>query len=1550
MNKAARSPPQQKKRKTGAGKAPAAGVGYQCKIAAWAAVHILAGRPLRNAFGINVNACPRAFLQEQQSTYAVDDLVVHFEPSGRLLIQATTDLDLSFGTAEKPSKLRKSLLQAFAAWHRFKTLPQGAAYVPPLARFQDAIILAVPRDAPASLSHLHKAFRRFDGVDRWADAGLAELNQQEDNALDKTLEVLRSAYAEATGGVPGDNDLVELLGLIHIVRMDVEQGQADQDVAVNLLRDHILAEQLAAPKVWTHLVQHAQELMRSARGIDRGGLERNLRQAGYELKQSLAQQLPQVEQSLPEQLGNTTDSVGRAAAKPSPAQIGLPAHFAETQLAESLRRVRQRLNFRDATFDYTRAVTDLAQDAIDGELQLASPQLRFEVLEFAVRANASGRQTASKARQLLDAAKRIYPAGSWAVAEAALLALDDLDAAMRQLRDLKSPQAKSLLFSFVVKSKGEAGAHVWVKQEKLVPGNLGAVGVFNVICNALTTGDFEFAADWIEQASEDQLSQLPALRFMRGQLRLASCMPEDQRLYLLQGLPPAIGAITLAQDADALAKRRNALEDFRQTLEAARQLGVPTIPQEIDELILWLRLLDPASSAEAKSKLDAEIREPALILWRARLALAFGSQFDQDALRAELQRRRATGGWTAQEASVAVALELASNDPARIAAFMAEARNDLTKVGGLPPVAIACIEIEALARSGAIDQAKGRLAQHATLLEGGHRERLTELIAESEGIADPVENARRRFAQSKLTDDLGQFCAALAKKDDFRGLCQYGVELARRTRSLLDLRPALKALARAGNHRAVIQLIDELAGVGEDDDSTQFSRARAFFHMGDVRQARKILDQKFPQSTDPAVIRLAIFIAWEAGEWGHIQGIIDKVAVHAEDFDPAELARFALLARDIGSPHAKMLIEAATKRGGNDPHVYLAAYLFAVHQGTEAKDARVHEWFQRAIELSGQDGPIERKSLREVADMAPGWREHQNRINQLIKSGDAPLFLAARSLHVTLTSASLGRAFSNVTSADPRGRFPILAFHGARRGVGLAGARTLALDISALLTLSYLGLLENAISSFDKIIIGAGTLTSLFREQQRIRFHQPSRIAKAKRLKAMIDGKRLKVLDPPVGPVPKELVAEVGEDLAQLLVAARLQSGLVVQPGPLHKAGSFLEELAQLGLFSEQITDTRQVLAFLTREGALSSHVEQEALTYINQVDRGMPDAKPIGKKTPLFLDELAVFYLDYTNSLAPLADRVGPLAVSRRLLSEVEALIQYEAESERLLEQIENLRTALASGIGSGKVEINETSSQVSEALEDDDELQQSPSMALLRSVTHFDAIIADDRGLNRWSNWEAAFGTAPIATTVDVIDELRRRDVIHDAGQVRARYTLRQANFQLLAAREDELLALLKRAPLVDGSLQETPELRSIREDLYLAIAKNPLQAAEEPWIHGTRLAILNAIRALWADDGDAIEPRADWLLSILPDLADFALRPVDPKVWEHIRLVAAMETTAFFNCGSAGAQALDRHKAWVQSRIVAPLQDADPGRLEHAVALFKTFVEGVADGAKT
>jgi hypothetical protein len=53
-----------------------------------------------------------------------------------------------------------------------------------------------------------------------------------------------------------------------------------------------------------------------------------------------------------------------------------------------------------------------------------------------------------------------------------------------------------------------------------------------------------------------------------------------------------------------------ALDDFRRTLSGVQDLDLPKIEGVIEEMVLWLELLDPTSRVEAKRRLDAEIRDP----------------------------------------------------------------------------------------------------------------------------------------------------------------------------------------------------------------------------------------------------------------------------------------------------------------------------------------------------------------------------------------------------------------------------------------------------------------------------------------------------------------------------------------------------------------------------------------------------------------------------------------------------------------------------------------------------------------------------------------------------------------------------------------------------------------------------------------------------------------------------------------------------------------------------------------------------------------------------
>ena len=69
------------------------------------------------------------------------------------------------------------------------------------------------------------------------------------------------------------------------------------------------------------------------------------------------------------------------------------------------------------------------------------------------------------------------------------------------------------------------------------------------------------------------------------------------------------------------------------------------------------------------------------------------------------------------------------------------------------------------------------------------------------------------------------------------------------------------------------------------------------------------------------------------------------------------------------------LMKAAVQRAGNDPEVLLGAYLLTVEEGLEDTIAHSHEWFRRAVDLSGEDGPVRRFELKELLSQQTEWNE-----------------------------------------------------------------------------------------------------------------------------------------------------------------------------------------------------------------------------------------------------------------------------------------------------------------------------------------------------------------------------------------------------------------------------------------------------------------------------------------------------------------------------------------------------------------------------------------------
>ena len=483
-----------------------------------------------------------------------------------------------------------------------------------------------------------------------------------------------------------------------------------------------------------------------------------------------------------------------------------------------------------------------------------------------------------------------------------------------------------------------------------------------------------------------------------------------------------------------------------------------------------------------------------------RLALAYDVPFNQEALQRHLGERKEIGGWTADERFAAFLIAYHSNDPGKISEFFDRHHHDLFAQTDLVRSALAGIEIEVLARTGRFEEARQHIALHGgTDLTQEQVNDMERIVAHIEKD-DEVESLRQRYAESRTLSDLRLLVAGLRARRDARQLAAYAPVLARATRALDDFDLAIKSLFHANRQSEVVALTEELPEIYELNDEYAAIKGWSLYGLGRVMEARVIARRLMERREIASDRELAINTAVETGDWGHLQAILAREASRVDALPVNDLIRLARLALEAGSPYVDQFRDAALRKAPDDPQANLAAYTLAMERGEEYRGPQAHEWFRKAIEQSGADGPVRPVSMRELVDQAPGWNEHAENIDQLLRRAEAPLVIAAKGVRRQLIDLTLGQALRNTDPDDPRIRYPVFAFSGARPIRDLSGAKSAAYDITALITLDYLGLLEKALAHFERPIIAPKTLSMLFMERQFLKIQQPSEMAKAGRI------------------------------------------------------------------------------------------------------------------------------------------------------------------------------------------------------------------------------------------------------------------------------------------------------------------------------------------------------------------------------------------------------------------------------------------------------------------
>ncbi|MGY4426343.1 hypothetical protein ACVWY2_008792 [Bradyrhizobium sp. JR6.1] len=1093
-----------------------------------------------------------------------------------------------------------------------------------------------------------------------------------------------------------------------------------------------------------------------------------------------------------------------------------------------------------------------------------SSNLRRKILLRASR-SASIHGNLDDARRFLAEGRKLSGSEPDELARARLAVAEGrVDEAIQLLRDRTDPDSRTVLFTILANERGAEIATDWLAENNLSPALLTPNGVLSLCYVYLKRNDLASVNRILSQANLSQFAQLPYLYFLRGAMSFASVLPVPEQASALSGLPldvsnasPIIGDPDLSKALDA------ALNDLRQALPYARTLELQHAPQIIGSYIVWCELLHPARKEAALAQLRRDMEDHALAVSLVQYALAYLKGYSPAGLENYLARRDALGGLTNEELRAAFVIKMHGNDAAGLASLIASKRLQVEAILGKREAF--SVEIQALAKSGDATSANIILEDNLSRFAASQIAGLRAEIAKAQG-ADPVAEHRRLYENDKTTEALRALVSELARKKDHAAIARYAELLYEDTKDPRIIALAAEAAMHAGDGDNFVRLVESHPEL--EDRDVRFLRHYGWqlFRLGRLGEAKDVAGKVVRDHPADRDLQLEVALAIETGEWELLAAPLAASLEPARNLDGLSLIRAAHLAQASGQGSLMDLVNAAIAKGGDDPHVLLGAYHLFVEQGLEEDRPEAHAWFQKALALSGPDGPIQTFEIKELLAQQTEWDQHTRSITENVVRGELPIFAAGAGLRTTPIDLILRNLIRNAAPTDSRRRVALPLFAGRRLPLPIGAPAALALDITALLVLGWLGILPVVLEAFPNVVLPAGVLAELFEGRRRIRRGQKTRLRKAMDVRDAIAKGQLKVLRTP-DLARDPLSEEVGVELSALIREAKATKGIVIRPAPVSRARISEDGVADMSAQSDYLCDMHGLLKAITELNAIDEEAETAARQYFNLQDKGWPSSVAPTPEQPILLDGLALAYLQYTKLLQAFLRTFRNVYIHGSTEDEANVLIDDDRNVAQVFQVIDDIRSAIRQANAAGHVSFG------SRRLNADETEFDGPqsTVSLFVDFKGADVVVVDDRALNKEAfGADTAGRRSRVVSTLDLIEELLKRGVLSGDRYRAIRYRLREAGALLVPLTTAEVVAAAKR-----NRQNEAPEVRAIRDSFDLArISEIPQFPAEMRWFMTYVQAIRGAISQIWVEEPD--EQRARVIASAI-----FEMRIV-PEDW--------------------------------------------------------------------
>ena len=1232
----------------------------------------------------------------------------------------------------------------------------------------------------------------------------------------------------------------------------------------------------------------------------------------------------------------------------APPHSYFPTELVDQKIEEEITLLRKSRFFTE--FDKTHASSSIARKLVSGTLSKGTDKVRSWALSWCARL-LSTTQEVVKAEEFLSLAKELDPVPEIEIAEAFLmLSKGDMKGALNTLAGIDSPSSRSAGFLVVANHEGAASALDWLERAQIEFTSLDPDGKHFWLASQFELERWDAARNAIDSLTDKDFETTPSLIHMVAMAHLLETVPFELRSGVLNHPPLEAASFPIASDEAAMAARRTSQHHFAKASEVARQLNLPQAAALEDEYALWLELRDPKNFVNGKRRLEEKLRDTKLALRLVPLGLQFGVNLDLAVVEQEIEQQIALHGKITPDAAVARFSLVRTKETKEDAAdYITRYYEDLAE--HFDRKAIQIFRVELYAQAGMVEKANECLGP---LLEEGLSEieesRLRKVISEAEGT-DPVEAREAQFKQSDSLGDLMFLVDALENKQDWEKLSNYGSLLFERTRSVPNAECYAKALHNASKNTQLLEFLQQNENLLSESNTLQMLYSLALYLEGALVEARSELAKLSNSREDPDCRTLEVGLEIALGNWDSLSAFVTHEHSEKDKRSAHDLIRTAQLALHIHSPHAKDLIFAAAEKGSDDANILAAAHFLASSAGFEDETQAV-QWLHKAAELSGDGGPIQKVTLKDILDRKPDWERREFDVWKLLKRGEVPLFLAAQSLNTCLIDLTLTPAFSNHSVNDPRRRRIISAYAGNRLSVSFdISGMVVGFDATALLTLSYLNLLDEVLDVCGAVYIPHSTLAWLFEEKQKVPFHQPSLVKNAHQVRNLIASSLLEKFIPSTV-ADDNLSLQVGDELASLIAEAEKvrendnTQHIVIRSSPVHRLSSLMEEEADLTEHASVICSCLSLIKKLQEKGQITAEEGRKAHAYLQLREKPWPDQPNIDDGAVLYLDNLAITYLMHVGVLEKIkAAGLRPIA-SPKAIAEADTLIDYESISGKVSDAIEQIRRTVSSRIQTKKIKLGKLSDPPELK---DQSASNHPTVGLMVMTGHCDAIISDDRFLNQHAHIGNDSEQTTIFSTLDILDALAAAKVISIEKRMEYKTLLRKAGYIFVPVSDDELYWHLKNSSIKNGNVIETAELKAIRENMLQVRMSDWLRLPEEIlWLRETLKTFIHVLKNLW---------KADSSISTAIARSDWILRQIDSRGWVQsfgpgdgdniVKTGRGTDILALLAPPLDVSQEIkDAYWNWIEDRILIPTKKRFPELYSQIVKSYMKQVEEMAE----